>query len=159
RAQTYSLRPTQHLPFETAPGVEDGATRRSAAARNLVVGVTGTLPLRDLLFDRAQMRQKFLAENVVVNLLRCGESGSHVAQRDLALGACQGCARDRPLIVSKSQGGHAPYDDPCVGMQVVERSLSFFASGNAPTGFLQHSGAGAVVVEGWKVSLKPRRER
>jgi hypothetical protein len=109
--------------------------------------VTGTLPLGDLLFHWVQMRQKFLAENVVVNLLRCGESGRHAPQRYVALGASQGCARDRPLIMSKSQRGYAPHDDPCVGMQVVERSLSFFASGNASTGFLQHFGEGAVVVE------------
>ena len=77
----------------------------------------------------------------------------------ISLSALQGCARDRPVIMSKSQGGHAPHDDPRVGLHVVERSLSFFASGNASTGFLQHFGEGAVVVELWKLSAKARCER
>src|SRR4029077_20812007 len=105
-----------------------------------------------------QMCQKFLAENAVVNLLRCGESGRHAAERHLGFGACQGCARDCPLIVSKSQGGYASHDDPRVGMHVVEPSLSVFGSGKASTGFFQHFGESAVVVECWKLSLKPRRE-
>ena len=51
------------------------------------------------------------------------------------------------MIVSKSQRSHASYDDPGVSVQVVERSLSFFASGNTSTGFLQHFGERAVIVE------------
>jgi hypothetical protein len=64
-----STRPAQHPPFETAPRVEDGATRRSAAARDLFIGLPGILSLCDLLFDRTQIRQQLLAEKVVENLL------------------------------------------------------------------------------------------
>ena len=96
---------------------------------------------------------------MVVNLLRCGKPGWHAAQRDLALGVRQRGARHRPLIMSQSQGGHASDDDPRVGMWVIKQAPSFLARGDASTGLLQHFGDGAVVVEGGKVSLKPRRER
>ena len=50
-------------------------------------------------------------------------------------------------------------DHPRVGMQVVKRAFSFFARGDTSTGFLQHFSEGAVVVQCWKLSLKPRGER